>query len=77
MIELYFQIGKKVVIKQDAFGWGKSVVEVMSKELKDEFGEKSGYSTQNLWYMRQFYLVLYYILPKVVRMNYMKILNEK
>lgn len=57
MIELYFQIGKEIVIKQDTFGWGKSVVEVMSKELKDEFGEKSGYSTQNLWYMRQFYLV--------------------
>ena len=56
MIELYFQIGKEIVIKQDSFGWGKSVVEVMSKELKDEFGEKSGYSTQNLWYMRQFYL---------------------
>lgn len=56
MIELYFQIGKEIVTKQDTFGWGKSVVEVMSKELKNEFGEKSGYSTQNLWYMRQFYL---------------------
>jgi len=56
MIELYFQIGKEIVINQETLGWGKSVVEVMSKELKDEFGEKSGYSTQNLWYMRQFYL---------------------
>ena len=28
----------------------------MSKDLEEEFGEKSGYSTQNLWYMRQFYL---------------------
>lgn len=57
MIELYFEIGKEIVSKQESFGWGKSVVEVMSKELKDEFGEKSGYSIQNLWYMRQFYLV--------------------
>lgn len=55
MIELYFDIGKSIVEKQEALGWGKSVVEQMSKDLIDEFGEKSGYSSQNLWYMRQFY----------------------
>ncbi len=55
MIELYFEIGKSIVEKQEALGWGKSVVEQMSKDLIDEFGEKSGYSSQNLWYMRQFY----------------------
>jgi predicted nuclease of restriction endonuclease-like (RecB) superfamily len=56
MIELYFDIGKEIVSRQEKYGWGKSVVEQMSKELKEEFGAKSGYSTQNLWYMRQFYL---------------------
>ena len=56
MIELYFDIGKEIVNKQEALGWGKSIVEQMSKDLIDEFGERSGYSTQNLWYMRQFYL---------------------
>jgi len=56
MIELYFEIGKEIISNQEIQGWGKSVVEQMSKDLKDEFGEKSGYSTQNLWYMRQFYL---------------------
>ncbi len=56
MIELYFEIGKEVVKKQETLGWGKSVVEQMSKDLIEEFGEKSGYSSQNLWYMRQFYL---------------------
>jgi predicted nuclease of restriction endonuclease-like (RecB) superfamily len=56
MINLYFEIGKEIVSKQDNLGWGKSVVEQMSKDLVSEFGEKSGYSTQNLWYMRQFYL---------------------
>ncbi len=55
MIELYFEIGRTIVEKQEALGWGKSVVEQMSKELIEEFGEKSGYSSQNLWYMRQFY----------------------
>ena len=56
MIELYFEIGKEIVSNQQTQGWGKSVVEQMSKDLKNEFGEKSGYSSQNLWYMRQFYL---------------------
>ena len=55
MIELYFDIGKEIVAKQESLGWGKSVVEQMSKDLQKEFGKRSGYSTQNLWYMRQFY----------------------
>lgn len=55
MIELYFDIGRDIVERQETLGWGKSVVEQMSKELIGEFGEKSGYSSQNLWYMRQFY----------------------
>jgi len=57
MIELYFDIGHKIVQNQEQQGWGKSVVEQMSKDLKDEFGEKSGYSASNLWRMRNFYLI--------------------
>ena len=56
MIELYWEIGKEIITKQEALGWGQSVVEQMSRDLITEFGEKSGYSTQNLWYMRQFYI---------------------
>ena len=56
MIELYFEIGEKIVKNQELQGWGKSVVEQMSKDLKNEFGEKSGYSSSNLWRMRTFYL---------------------
>jgi predicted nuclease of restriction endonuclease-like (RecB) superfamily len=56
MIELYFDIGKEIVTRQEKYGWGKSIVEQMSKELKDEFGAKSGYSASNLWRMRNFYL---------------------
>ena len=56
MIELYFEIGERIVLNQEIQGWGKSVVEQMSKDLKNEFGEKSGYSSSNLWRMRNFYL---------------------
>ena len=36
MIELYFDIGKEIVTRQEKYGWGKSIVEQMSEELKDE-----------------------------------------
>lgn len=56
MIDLYFEIGKNIVQKQEALGWGKSVVDQMAKDLQSEFGKKSGYSSANLWRMRNFYL---------------------
>lgn len=56
LITLYWKIGQDIVEKQEELGWGKSVVEQLSKDLKLEFPGTLGFSTQNLWYMRQFYL---------------------
>ncbi|MBU4369645.1 DUF1016 family protein [Patescibacteria group bacterium] len=56
LINLYFGIGKDIVEKQERFGWGKGIVERLSRDLQKEFSGAKGYSTQNLWYMRQFYL---------------------
>ena len=56
LIDLYFEIGREIITKQDALGWGKSVVEKMAKELQEEFGKRSGYSSANLWRMRNFYI---------------------
>ena len=55
LIELYFSVGQEIVGKQEELGWGRSVVEQMAKDLQEEFGKRSGFSSQNLWYMRQFY----------------------
>lgn len=55
LIALYWGIGLHIDERQQAEGWGKGVVESLSKDLRAEFGEKSGYSVQNLWYMRKFY----------------------
>ena len=57
LINLYWDIGKKIVEKQEEFGWGKSIVENLSKDLNNSFPGLKGFSTQNLWYMRQFYLI--------------------
>lgn len=56
LISLYWDIGKKIVERQIDEGWGKSVVMRLSKDLQLEFAGIQGFSVQNLWFMRQFYL---------------------
>ena len=56
LIALYWDIGKSIVEKQDLHGWGKSIVKNLSKELQKEFVGVKGFSAQNLWNMRLFYL---------------------
>ena len=55
MILLYWDIGRGIVEKQKELGWGKSVVERLSLDLKAELPGMTGLSPDNLWRMRQFY----------------------
>lgn len=54
MMNLYWQIGKDLSEKQ-SLGWGKSVVETLSKDIQKEFPGIKGFGSRNLWYMVQFY----------------------
>jgi len=56
LIELYWQIGEGIVERQRTVGWGKSVVERLSCDLRSEFPDSTGFSVQNIWKMRAFYL---------------------
>ncbi len=56
LIGLYWDIGKKIVEKQEKSGWGKSVVEVLSRDLQREYPGIKGFSSGNLWRMRNFYV---------------------
>ncbi len=56
LIDLYWNLGKMIVERQEAHGWGKSVVERLSEELQLELNGISGYSAANLWRMRTFHL---------------------
>ena len=47
-ITLYWEIGKEIQDKQKEQGWGKGVVEILSKELQKEFPGAKGYSAGNL-----------------------------
>ncbi len=55
LINLYWEIGKMIVQRQEEFGWGKSIVETLSVDLRNEYPGVKGYSTVNLWRMRKFY----------------------
>ena len=53
---LYWEIGEEIDRKQREQGWGKSVVEILAKELQKEFPAVQGFSSRNLWLMRSFFL---------------------
>lgn len=56
LIKLYWFIGKSIVEKQKTHNWGKSIVETLSKDLQKEFVGVKGFSVDNLWRMRKFFL---------------------
>jgi predicted nuclease of restriction endonuclease-like (RecB) superfamily len=55
LVGLYLDIGELIHRKQETLGQGKSVVEMLARDLQAEFPGHNGFSSQNLWLMRQFY----------------------
>lgn len=55
LIALYWDIGRLIVERQEGRTWGRAVVENLARDLQVEFPGMRGFSTQNLWRMRQFY----------------------
>ncbi len=56
LIMLYWDIGRRIVEKQQVLGWGESVVELVAQDLQTAFPGTTGFSSFNLWRMRQLYL---------------------
>ena len=58
MVETYWNIGKMIVEEEqngkERAEYGKYLITELSKKLTDEFGR--GFSEQNLWTIRQFYM---------------------
>ena len=51
-----WQLGRDLVIRKAEEKWGKGVVEQVSLDLQDAFPNTKGFSTRNLWWMKQWYL---------------------
>ena len=56
MIDLYWHIGRSIVERQKLHGWGKAVVERLAADIQAAFPGISGFSRNNIWRMRAFYL---------------------
>ena len=56
LISLYREIGRIIHNQQQEGSWGTSVVEVVAKDLQKSFPGMRGFSSRNLWNMRDFYL---------------------
>jgi predicted nuclease of restriction endonuclease-like (RecB) superfamily len=51
-----YEVGKLIVESQTKNNWGKSIVDSLANYIAKIIDGKKGYSPQNLWNMRQFYL---------------------
>ncbi len=56
LLELYWDIGKEIVEKQETAAWGAAIIEKLANDLKQEFPDINGFSRRNLYAIRQWYL---------------------
>lgn len=56
LILFYYSLGKQIVEKQKNTKWGSGFIAQLSKDLKEEFPQMTGFSTTNLNYCKRFYL---------------------
>ena len=54
LINLYWEIGSKIHLKQKDEGWGAKTIENLANDLKSTFPEMKGFSLTNIKYMVQF-----------------------
>ncbi len=65
LILLYRDLGKMIVEKQSTTNWGDGLINQLAINLKSEFPHLGGFSRENLYYMKRFYLA--YIEPDTYR----------
>lgn len=54
LISLYWHIGRDILERQTAQGWGSKVIDRLGRDLREAFPEMKGFSRANLLYMRAF-----------------------
>lgn len=56
LMSLYWDLGKRIVEKQEKEKWGDSVIEKLAIDLQKAFPAIKGFSARNLWRMRDLYV---------------------
>ena len=52
MIQLYWDIGRLIVERQEREGWGKGIVDRLARDIQKAFPGLQGFSPRNVWRMR-------------------------
>lgn len=55
LIQLYWDIGRSIVERQESGGWGVGIVNRLAQDLQRAFPGMEGFSPRNLRRMRAFY----------------------
>jgi hypothetical protein len=56
LIKLYWDLGRRIVERQETAGWGRAVVERLADDIQKAFPGVGGFSRTNVFRMRAFYL---------------------
>ena len=54
LLHLYYDIGNMLVVKQQAEGWGSSIIPQLAKDIHNELPAQKGFSERNIGYMIRF-----------------------
>jgi len=55
LLELYWELGREIMLKQQNSSWGSKFIEKTAKELRESFPQIKGFSRRNLYAIRQWY----------------------
>ena len=56
LVDLYWSIGREIVVQQSSHDWGEGVLDALAHDLQAAFPGVSGFSRRNLYRIRAFYL---------------------
>lgn len=56
LLNLYWEMGKDIIEKQQQSNWGDSIIDQLSKDLSGAFRDMKGFSRSNLFFIRKWYL---------------------
>jgi predicted nuclease of restriction endonuclease-like (RecB) superfamily len=54
LVTLYWNIGREILQRQTAQGWGAKVIDRLARDLRAAFPDMKGFSPRNIKYMRAF-----------------------
>ncbi|MGM9753578.1 MAG: YhcG family protein [Candidatus Cryptobacteroides sp.] len=64
-----WQLGRDLVMRKAEEKWGAGIVEQVSLDLQAAFPEAKGFSTTNLWYMKQWYQFYAAAIPNLQQLD--------